>query len=441
MRGGSLTPSFKWAVLHNWLYFFSLGLSSVNLPRIISTIVNDDRSPAPTPKSIRVSGDVEALDKALTFMGVGFLGALSDVTGRKPLMAWSALGYGITCLLQASTRRSVASLFLADFVDGISSCMSTVAQAYVADVSPPERRAINLGMFQGISIGGAFIFAFPLAGVLGAKLGPRKVVMLAAAVQLLNFVLIAFVTPESCPAYVRAGRRLNLAEANPLGALNKLFGSTSLLRHAAIAYFFISLGRTVLDAQYSNYALYRFRMGPQQSGPLLVLVGLMLAVAPQLVVPRLGLSRSILYGTLVFVVGQVLIGFAPSPSTFVGAILVTSVGCAAIPAVVAFIANQAAAGEEGALLGGLSSLTELCGALGLPTYSRLFAFFISDAAPFHLPGAHFLLAAVYGLVSFAASRRNFARNANEAAKFLTQGATKGAKPAEPEGNEEVVAVE
>ena len=100
LQGESLRPSFKWAILHNWLYYFSLGLSSVNLPRIIATVVNADGSSSVTPRAIRVSGDVEAIDKVLTFMFVGFLGALSDVRGRKPLMAWSAFGYGTTLLLQ-----------------------------------------------------------------------------------------------------------------------------------------------------------------------------------------------------------------------------------------------------------------------------------------------------------------------------------------------------
>mmetsp|Transcript_24086 Transcript_24086/g.58068 ORF Transcript_24086/g.58068 Transcript_24086/m.58068 type:complete len:343 (+) Transcript_24086:407-1435(+) len=330
----------------------------------------------------------------------------------------SALGYGITCLIQATTMKSVSMLFLADFVDGISSCMGSVCQAYVADVSSPERRAINLGVFQGISIGGAFVFAFPLAGILGKKLGPRKVVLTAAIVQFVNFLLITLVTPESCPAPMRVGRRLDLRSANPLGALRKLFCSTSVLRLAATSYFFISIARTVLDAQYSNYALYRFKIGPQQSGPLLLVVGLMLAIAPRIIVPRLGLEKSILGGTLVFAVGQVLISIAPTPVYFIGAMVVTALGCACIPAIVAFIANQAPPGEEGALIGGLSSLTELCAAIGLPTYSRIFAYFISDAAPIKLPGAHFLLAAVYCLLSFFSSRRNFALNSVAAAKYL-----------------------
>ena len=208
-------PAFQWAMLHNWLYFLSLGLSVPNLPRVVSSIVNPDGSVGVTPASIKLSGDVEAVDKVLTFLGVGFLCALSDVKGRKALMAWSALGYGLTCLLQGTTKSSVGLLYLADLIDGVSSCMSPVCQAYVTDASPPDRCVINLGIFQGISIGGAFIVAFPLGGVLGSKLGPRVPILLGAAAQLLNFMLIAFVTPESNTKEMRQGKRINLKEANP----------------------------------------------------------------------------------------------------------------------------------------------------------------------------------------------------------------------------------
>ena len=115
---GASRPSFKWAMLHNWLYFLALGLSIPVLPRVISTIVNTDGSPDVTPASSILSGDVEAVDKIITFMCVGLLGALSDVIGRKPLLAYSALGFAITCYLQAQCVKTTGVLYLADFVDG-----------------------------------------------------------------------------------------------------------------------------------------------------------------------------------------------------------------------------------------------------------------------------------------------------------------------------------
>ena len=215
-------PSFLWAVLHGWAYMMSIALAAGNLPFLIREVVNRDGSSTATPASIKVSGDVEAVDKLLTFLGVGLLTALSDVLGRRRLIAWSSFGFGLTCLLQATARSTTAALFLADTIDGLTSCMLPVCQAFVADVTPPSRRVIRLGAFQGLAIGGAFILGGPLGGVLGKKFGPRRVLLGASALQLLSFLTVSFLTPESLPTAERAPR-LDLRTANPIGALRKLF--------------------------------------------------------------------------------------------------------------------------------------------------------------------------------------------------------------------------
>ena len=235
-------PSFYWAVLANWLYFLALGLSIPVLPRVVSSIVNADGSPDVSPASAVLSGDIEALDKALTFLGVGLLGALSDVLGRKALMGYSALGFAATCLLQASAQRSTALLYLADLVDGASSCMNTVcqvcawharactpcsihvciqrthacAQSYVMDASTPETRAGNLGVFQGLSVAGAFVLGLPISGLLAAQYGHRVPLYAAAAVGVLNGLICLLVTPESLPPSARQHKKLNLAQARAL---------------------------------------------------------------------------------------------------------------------------------------------------------------------------------------------------------------------------------
>lgn len=144
-------PSFYWAVFHNWMYFLSLGFNAINVQFLVREIIDGSATASPSPKSIALSGNVEAVDKILTFAGIGFLSALSDKYGRKPLMIWSALGFMVTNLIQATTKSSVPLLYLADFVDGCSSCMLPLCQAYISDVSPPDKMAVNLGIFQGLS--------------------------------------------------------------------------------------------------------------------------------------------------------------------------------------------------------------------------------------------------------------------------------------------------
>ena len=176
-------PSIYWAVLHNWLYFLSLGFNAINMPYLIRQVIDGTDAISvqgyiPSSNAIALSGNVEAIDKVCTFCGIAFLSALSDKYGRKSLIVWSSFGFAITNLLQAfvassslfflssgsggghghgqsgsSTGIRTSLLYLADFIDGCSSCMTPVCQAYVADCSYGSGNlASNLGIFQGYVI-------------------------------------------------------------------------------------------------------------------------------------------------------------------------------------------------------------------------------------------------------------------------------------------------
>ena len=290
--------------------------------------------------------------------------------------------------------------------------------AYVTDASPPERRAVNLGIFQGVSVAGAFILGFPLSAALSAKYGRRAPMYAASAVGVLNGLLILAFAPESLPKAQRRAR-VNWKEANPLGALKLLFGRTPLLRGSCAAFFLIWLGNACINSIFGNYVNHLFGWGEQQSAPLLVLVGLMIAIAPATLVPRLGLRRSVELGALVYALGLVGTGLSTTPKALVYSVLTASLGCIALPALIAFIANQAAADERGAVLGGIETLNELCLALAHSAYGRTLALFISDKAPLPLPGAPFLMAATFLLGGLGVARHTFGALPEAAAKFLS----------------------
>ena len=403
------------------MYFLSLGLCIPVLPRVIASVVNEDGSTVVTARSSRVGGDVEGLDKLLTFLGVGALGVLSDVVGRKALIATSAIGYAMTVLLQAlAQKESIGLLFLADAIDGATSCMNPVCSAYVVDsVRDPSRRAIAVGVFQGISVAGAFIVGYPLSGALSAKnTKPRRPMFVAFALQLVNAAIALFITPESLPPANRRRitpkeekRRMAFVgtlfkEGNPFAALNRLFGGgATVLRFAAIAYTFAWLANLALNTTFVNYVNKVFGWGPKQAGPLLVVVGILLAVVPRFVVPRLGIKRSIQFGALVFAAGYAGIGLVAktSPALFFGAIILCGFGATAIPALVATVAQEAPASDRGAVLGALGTLAELCGAIGYPLYGRVFAAALrSDTLPLATP---FYLASSFLLVTFLVANR------------------------------------
>ena len=114
-------------------------------------------------------------------------------------------------------------------------------------------------------------------------------------------------------AHAPQGKKLDLRSANPLGALNLLLGRPGIMRGSAAAYFLVWLGNACINSQFGNYVNHLFGWGPEQSAPLLVLVGLMIAMAPPALVPRLGLRWSILLGGGVYSAGLIGTAFARTP--------------------------------------------------------------------------------------------------------------------------------
>ena len=109
----------------------------------------------------------------------------------------------------------------------------------------------------------------------------------------------------------------------------------------------------------------------------------MIAIAPPALVPHLGLKRSIEYGAIVYALGLLCTAFAHSPLKIIASTLLTSVGCICIPALVAFIANQAVPAERGALLGALETLQALppSPGVGEPEAQTLTTFALALAPP------------------------------------------------------------
>lgn len=245
---------------------------------------------------------------------------------------------------------------------------------------------------------------------MGTKYGPRIPLLIAAALQLLNALIIIFITPESNNERLS---KLDLWEDNPIGGLHRLFCHSPLLRTAAMTYFLTSLGRSSLDAQFVNYSSIRFGWTQAQSGPILVLVGLMLAVAPRILVPLLGMKDSILVGLFVLAAGLTLTGLAPTPIGFALSIFVVSIGCVCIPALQALLSNLASPSERGALLGAVGSLNELTGAIGSTMYASILAKFTKtsgDKPLSSVPGMHFIVASGLLLIAWSIAFQGFVAN-------------------------------
>src|SRR5438093_12414810 len=159
-------------------------------------------------------------------------GALSDRYGRRPVILLSNLGLGVDYVVMA-VAPTIPILFIGRLISGATSASFSISGAYIADVTPPERRAARFGML-GVAFGIGFIIGPAVGGLLGA-IDLRAPFWAAAALSFANFAYGVFVLPESLPRERRAPFRPRAA--NPVGAIAFLRQRPGLAALAAVAFF------------------------------------------------------------------------------------------------------------------------------------------------------------------------------------------------------------
>lgn len=346
-------------------------------------------------------------------------GALSDRFGRRTVILISSFGLGIDFVVMALAP-VLWLLFVGRAVSGMCAASFSTANAYIADITPREKRAAAFGL-----LGAAFGIGFVVGPALGGFLGHywiRLPFWVAAGLALVNFCYGWFVLPESLPSD-RRSPRIDWRHANPLGSLLLLRRYPQVLGFATV-FFLIALAQYSLNSTYVLYTDYRYGWGPQVVGYTLGLVGLcsgfVQAVLVRKLLPSLGERRMMLAGLAFCVAGYALFGFAPTAWLFLAGIPLLSLGGLAGPPAQSIVTHQVDPREQGRLQGALTSLQSLAGIFGPALFANLFALFISNHAPVkNLPGVAFVLAMLLLAASLALTvrlTRGMVRGATEPAQ-------------------------
>jgi DHA1 family tetracycline resistance protein-like MFS transporter len=318
-------------------------------------------------------------------------GALSDRFGRRPVILASCFGLGADFVLMALAP-SLTWLFVGRVLSAITSASFTTANAYIADITPPEERAQSFGM-----IGAAFGVGFVIGPALGGWLGGvdlRLPFWVAAVLAFVNFVYGVFVLPESL-APDRRSKSVTWKTLNPFGALVFFSRNRALLGLAAVVFLY-NLAHYVYPTVFVLYAAERFVWGPQEVGWTLGVVGAFAVFTQVFLVKRvvggLGERNAVLFGSVAGAIGFAVYGLAATWPVFLAGIPIMSLWGVSSPATQSMITRQVAADEQGRAQGALSSLQSLTGILGPGLYTTVFAYFIGEDAPLYAPGAPFLVA-------------------------------------------------
>jgi len=343
-------------------------------------------------------GALMFLYSIVQFFAAPFVGSLSDRFGRRPVLLFSLLGFGIDYGLMGLAP-SLAWLFLGRFLSGIFGATFTTASAYIADVSPPEKRSANFGIL-GAAFGLGFIIGPAMGGFLG-EIGPRIPFFAAAALAFLNLIYGFFVLPETLSKAQR--RPFDIRRANPLGSLLTLRAYPVVIGVAA-ALFLFQLGHYALPATWAYYAEAKFAWSPAEIGLSLMFVGLTGAAVQggltRVAIPALGETRAVTLAFLISIVFYAGLAWATSGWMVYVLIAVGAVGGIGGPAMQGILSNQVSNSQQGELQGAIASLRSLAAIAGpLLMSTFLFGVFAGDDAPVYFPGAPFLAAALLTLAA------------------------------------------
>lgn len=331
------------------------------------------------------------------FLFAPVIGNLSDQYGRRPVLLFSLLGFGIDYLFLALAP-AYGWLFAGRVIAGITGASFTTAAAYIADVSTPETRAKNFGMI-GAAFGLGFVIGPALGGLL-AGWGIRAPFYAAAVLCLVNCLYGYFLLPESLPANNR--RRFEWKRANPIGSLLFL-RKYPTINGLAVAFFLIYFAAQAVQGNWSFFTIYQFGWTEKMVGISLAVVGLLVGLVQagltRVVNPRLGNDKSIYVGLFLYALGLILFAFATETWMMFAFLVPYCLGGICGPALQSVIAGHVPPNEQGELQGALTSLMSLTTIIGPPIMNNIFYQFTKKNAPIHFPGAFFLLAGVIMLVS------------------------------------------
>jgi MFS transporter, DHA1 family, tetracycline resistance protein len=335
---------------------------------------------------------------AMQFLIGPVLGMLSDRYGRRPVLLISIFGLFVDFLFMAFAP-NLAWLYVGRILNGMTASSFSTANAYVADITPPDRRARNFGM-MGSAFGFGFVIGPSLGGVLG-EISLRLPFMVAAGLCLANWIYGLLVLPESLPRERRTAS-MNWRRANPLGALAFLREHGELLGLAGVGFLF-QLAQVVLPTIFVLYTGYRYGWTPailgftfMASGAAMIAVQMFL-VGP--VVKRIGERGAVLLGSGIGAIGFVIYGLAPSGLIYLMAIPVFAAMGFLQPGLLGLMSRRVGPQNQGQLQGANQSLQGIASILGPPLFGLTFAWSIRHETSLHLPGLAILVAA--GLLALA----------------------------------------
>jgi DHA1 family tetracycline resistance protein-like MFS transporter len=286
------------------------------------------------------------------------LGDLSDRYGRRPILIFSLIGTVVSFAMLALAQ-SIAMLFAARIVDGLSGGNISTARAYVADITEPKDRSRAYGII-GAAFGLGFIFGPALSGIL-ARYGYTAPIWAAAGLTLVATLMAVFWLPETV-------RRSNAGTGRPLSNLAAMMQRPGLRRMLVINFVYW-FAFAIFQTTFALFVARRFGFDVPQTGYLFAGFGVLGAIIQggfiRPVVQRLGDKPVFILGLVCGVVGLVATTFTHTVVPFVMALVPLAFGIGfGHPTVSSLVSRAGRQDEQGKVQGAAGAVESLGRALG-----------------------------------------------------------------------------
>jgi MFS transporter, DHA1 family, tetracycline resistance protein len=351
----------------------------------------------------------------MQFIFAPIWGRLSDRVGRKPILAFSTAGFAATWVIFAFAP-DFTWLLISRMMAGVCAANISTAQAYMADVFPPERRARGMGLI-GMAFGLGFVFGPAIGGVLvseaflgviGYTVGTPEFLraqliypsMFAAGLSLTAFIMTITMmrearTPGISPE-ARKGRIAQLIEGLRRPAIGPML----------VVYLVVTLGFANLEAMFAQFNADHLKLSAAHNAWTFVVIGLTLALVQGgligRITARLGAPKVLLIGLCGLSAAMFLFGYQvdlnPGVSQFLvllfAAFLVGAFNGLCNPSVLAIISSHARADEQGGTMGYTASAATLGRIIGPILGGYIYDRFGAEA-PFAVGGVLIALGMLY----------------------------------------------
>ncbi|MDO8376891.1 MAG: MFS transporter [Aquabacterium sp.] len=399
---GRRTAAMPFILIAVLIDVISIGLIIPVLPHLVGGFTS-----SPTEQAFWYGAITFAFGLA-NFFGAPILGALSDRYGRRPVLLIGFSGLALS-LFVTGAATALWMLIVVRLFSGAMQANAAVANAYVADITPPEDRARRFGL-----LGAAFGLGFTLGPVLGGLLGSidvRLPFFVAGGFALLNWLYGYFVLPESLPADRR--KAFSLRSANPVVALrglSQLKGVGPLVAVVGLA----GLAQMVLHTTWVLYGSFKFGWGPAENGWSLFAVGVMTVIVQggllKHLLKRYSPERLTAVGLVSSTLSYLAWGLATEGWMMYAVIGLNVMGYAVNSTVQSMISGAADARSQGQTMGSVASLQSLMSVAAPVLGALLLAVGSAPTAGRWLLGLPFFFCAALQAVSTVLAFQHFRRS-------------------------------